>query len=70
MLNKIVSLVGFSHVDSYYEIVRTNASVEHFASDAALEEAGAAVAAVHAVVLPETLVPAHAARHGHRQSAA
>ena len=48
---------------------RTDAGVDDPLPDAALEEAGAAVAAVHAVVLPVRLVAAHLAQHGHGQRA-
>ena len=47
----------------------TDTSVDDPLPDAALEEAGAAVAAVHAVVLPVRLVAAHLAQHGHGQRA-
>ena len=48
----------------------TNAGIGDLLSDASLEEAGAAVAAVDAVVLPERLVAADLTHHGHRQGSA
>ena len=44
---------------------RTDAGVDDALPDAPLEEAGAAVAAVDAVVLPVGLVSAHLAQDGH-----
>ena len=46
-------------------ISRTDACVDDSLPDAPLEEAGAAVAAVDAVVLPVRLVAAHLAQDGH-----
>ena len=44
---------------------RTDAGVDDPLPDAPLEEAGAAVTAVDAVVLPVRLVAAHLAQDGH-----
>ena len=50
-------------------IVLTDACVRNLLPDTPLEEAGAAVAAEDAVVLPVGLVAAHLAQRGHGESA-